>query len=323
MAKRFIASVLASILLVTGMVSGIASANNNNGTQPNSIWCGLWIGASLDVSNASDCITNDTSSTNPPNTNGQSTPSSTTGSYVALGDSVAAGLGLPLASNATSSDVQCGRSPLGYPASVARSLNLPLTNLACSGATAGDLVTQQHISGPNPAAQLNGAFASGTPQLMTITTGANDVHWQAFARACYVTNCTSGAYTTAANAYLKVLQLKLQYMFTSIESRSGGSPPQVIITGYYDPVSAACTATTQVTPAEIAWVQQQTNALNSTIQATAANYPFVTFVPLNFTGHSACSADPWVQDIQGTAPLHPTARGQQAIANAVIAAARY
>jgi hypothetical protein len=35
----------------------------------------------------------------------------------------------------------------------------------------------------------------------------------------------------------------------------------------------------------------------------------------NFTGHTICSAQPWVQDISDPEPFHPTAAGQADIAH--------
>src|SRR6266540_5458482 len=60
--------------------------------------------------------------------------------YVALGDSVAAGLGLA-SSAGTGQSPQCGRSTAAYAYQVARAKNLELEHLACSGATVGDLFT--------------------------------------------------------------------------------------------------------------------------------------------------------------------------------------
>ena len=51
--------------------------------------------------------------------------------YVALGDSVAAGVGLETASDTTA----CYRYKEGYPQVLADSLTLRLTNLSCSGAS--------------------------------------------------------------------------------------------------------------------------------------------------------------------------------------------
>jgi lysophospholipase L1-like esterase len=242
--------------------------------------------------------------------------------YVALGDSVAAGLGLPEGTTATSQDMQCGRSPAAYPSLVAARLNLKLTNLACSGATAGDLVTQQNMNGPNPNAQLSGALTNGTPQLITITVGANDAHWANFIRNCYTSDCASAASTFTANTLLRTMQVKLAFALQSIQTRvddNSSAQPQVLITGYYNPISSNCIST-QVTPAEVAWLTKETAALNQALRDVASQYQFATFVPISFAGHDVCSNDPWVQGLSSSAPLHPTARGQLQIANTVLRA---
>lgn len=250
---------------------------------------------------------------------GSSSDDSHANVYAALGDSVAAGLGLKKASGSTSRDVQCGRSPQAYTTTIARAANLPIINAACSGATAGDIFTEQGVSGPNIPPQLDAAFAKGTPALMTITAGANDAHWRGFLRTCYATNCATGASTTAANAYLVSLQLKLYYMFYAIQSRSSGTPPRVYVTGYYNPLSNNCLSS-RITSAEIAWLNAEATALNQTIQnVTNAFSSFATFVPVSFAGHDICASTPWVQGLAGKAPFHPTAAGQQAIAKAILA----
>jgi lysophospholipase L1-like esterase len=106
----------------------------------------------------------------------------------------------------------------------------------------------------------------------------------------------------------------------TIQLRSRSNPPQVILTGYYNPVSPVCAEVqTAITPAEIEWITTQTTALNQRIQDVADRYEFVDFAPVDFTEHDLCSSDSWVQGLSDTAPAHPTAEGQQAIAAAVIA----
>lgn len=242
--------------------------------------------------------------------------------YVALGDSVAAGLGLAAPAGATESDTQCGRSSQAYAATVASRLKLSLTNVACSGATAGDLVTKQAVSGPNITAQLDTAFANGTPKLITITAGANDVHWDEFIRLCYATNCATKTNTTIANAYLSVLQVKLAYALASIQARSGANTlPRVILTGYYNPVSSKCVDAQQnITAGEITWISNRTSQLNQTIKQSVASYPFARFAAVSFADHDICSAQPWVQGLSDVAPLHPNAQGQKAISKAIVTA---
>lgn len=59
------------------------------------------------------------------------TPVSYKGSYVALGDSVAAGVGIGDYTDASA----CNRTNKSYPVQYAQSQSLKLTSLACSGAT--------------------------------------------------------------------------------------------------------------------------------------------------------------------------------------------
>jgi lysophospholipase L1-like esterase len=192
-------------------------------------------------------------------------------------------------------------------------------NIACSGATAGDLFTVQGVSGPNIPAQLTTAFANGTPQLMTITAGANDIHWAAFLKKCAASTCGTASDSSIANIYMTVLKFKLHYALSSIQARSHGTPPTVVMTGYYNPVSAACNSIdARFTPSELAWFSGEVAALNQTIQNVSSQYSFARFAPVDFTGHDLCSADSWVQGLQDPAPIHPTAAGQAAIANAVL-----
>ena len=246
--------------------------------------------------------------------------STNTGAYVALGDSVAAGLGLPPASAAINS--ACGVSDMAYPGVVAASLGMPYRNIACSGATAGDLVTDQNLSGSagEIAPQLNTAFASGTPSLITITAGANDVYWGAFLRECYVSTCGGSTDQALSSGLRAVFSAKLAYALGSIYSRSGGNPPSVILTGYYQPLSQACAQSVPAfTASEINWINSQTAALNQTIANVTSDYPFARFAPVDFSGHELCTGDSWIQGVSDAAPFHPTARGQQAIAQSVLA----
>lgn len=246
-----------------------------------------------------------------------------TNQYAALGDSVAAGLGLPLSATATPTDQLCGRSPSGYPGLVTQQTGLALVNATCAGATVGDLFTKQHVLGTDIPAQLRTAFASGTPKLITITAGANDAHWADFIKACYASTCDTDSYSYIASAYLAGMKAKLHYAFSDIRFRSHGNPPQVIITGYYYPFSPACAAIDpRITPSELSWLQSETQNLNAAIQRVASHYSFVRFAPLSFAGHDLCSGSSWIQGPSDPAPFHPTAAGQQAIAQAVLATYR-
>lgn len=291
--KRLLASLILGLFVAVNVTTAVSA-------EGNPIWDGLRAGVNA--------------ATGAPNK-----PSSQKGySYVALGDSVAAGIGLSTQTNAT-----CKRTSQAYAYTVAKSLGVASSSahIACSGATAGDLVTKQGIDGPNVTAQLDTAFAKGTPQIMTITAGANDAHWSTFLKKCYLATCGTKADTVAANALLETMQLKLFYAFNSIQNRSAGTPPKVYITGYYNPLSSSCT-TERLSASELAWINAETQAINQTIQNVSKYYSFAEFVPVTFAGHDVCSKAPWVQGLSDKAPFHPTATGQKAIASAILKAIR-
>jgi lysophospholipase L1-like esterase len=323
--RMAIASLSTAILIMASLIPGVATAQGespDDQTVSHIVWCGLWSGSNFDIpDDSSTCTdtnqaTDDTSATT---TNSPMIP----GRYVALGDSVAAGLGLPAGSYTGTSDVQCGRSEQGYPNIVAASVHKQLINVSCSGATVGDLFTKQRVSGPNITAQLDSAFAGGTPGLMSITAGANDVHWSDFIQACYASDCSSGAYDAAADALRQAMRVKLNIALADIYARSHGNPPTVIVTGYYNPFSSACAAQqTQLSSTELAWFGNQNAMLNNTIQNVVATFSFVRYAPVSFSGHDLCSGSSWVQGPNDPAPFHPTATGQQAIAAAVLRATR-
>lgn len=245
--------------------------------------------------------------------------------YVALGDSVAAGAGLPQGADAG----QCGRSAEAYPTIIAASLRTSVTNLACSGAKVSDgVVNAQQVGGSSVPGQLDRAFANGRPDLITITVGANDVRWVDFIGKCYVGTCGTLGDTLASAGYLTYLQGKLAYTLHEIRERSGNNPPLVLISGYYNPISDTSCTGSAITSRELTWIDNETLNLNKAINqtVTAANkltaYTFVSYVPLTFTGHGLCSGDPWVQGPRDSAPLHPTATGQAAIARSFLRYAR-
>lgn len=307
MKKTIVTTVLAAFLLTLGLPMAYPSttyAQSSNNSNP--IWEGLWSGVNLNIGHSSR------------RSNKSSPTSSTTPShiYAALGDSVAAGQGL----NGGSLDSQCGRSPQAYATKVAKEKKLQLIHAACSGATVGDLFTQQHISGPNPQPQLDTAFAKGTPELITITAGANDVSWFNYLKLrCYQSTCGSDIDNGVLNALRSTMHAKYLIALADIQNRSNGHPPTVVITGYYNPLSTRCSSIqSQITPSELAWINAQVRALNNTLQDISNDFSFTKFVAVNFSGHDLCSSSPWVQGINDPAPLHPTGRGQEAIAQSVL-----
>jgi lysophospholipase L1-like esterase len=117
---------------------------------------------------------------------GAHTAGGTTGrTYVALGDSYAAGFGLPAPATPTRSDFPgCAQTSLDYPQRLAARLKLQLTDASCSGATTADFYTPQTVPvGPMPPAQLNVVKAL-QPNLVTVTIGGNDLGFTSIAQTC-------------------------------------------------------------------------------------------------------------------------------------------
>ncbi len=318
MRRGFISGVALSLLVAVSIFSAVHMTNAQADDA------GLLDGDSSSVASVNTSTTSSSQPlTKPDDSSADDNATVASYRYVALGDSVAAGLGLPLVTDASRQDQTCGRSSQSYAYEVGRQLGYTTTLLACSGDTAGDLITRQGIAGPNPAAQVSAAFADGQPDVISITSGANDAQWQRFIQKCYAGTCGTRTDSTVASGALVVLQAKLHAALASIKARSQGTPPTVVLTGYYNPVSANCSALqSRVTTAEITWLNASVAALNKTIQdmATITYSSFVRYAPVDFSGHDLCASQPWIQGLTDAAPVHPTASGQRAIAGSVVQA---
>jgi lysophospholipase L1-like esterase len=326
MLNRFIAFIgFILIVINTGITTGIVFAQqqtaSSNTNITNLILSGLWAGSNFDLSGGNDIASNrqaGAQSLAAVNNSTATDTARTSGIYAALGDSVAAGAGLH-PSSASASDLECGRSSLAYPYTVAQALKKPLLHIACSGSTMGDLLTEQTVAGLNIQPQLDAAFAHGTPSLITITSGANDVHWINFLKYCYTNNCNSLYATALFNTYKSLLQAKTASVLNSIQQRSGDTPSLVIVTGYYNPLSSRCTMVQQqIDAGESAWINSSLKSLNTSIKNSIKNYTFARFAPVNFSGHDICATDPWAQNIVEPAPFHPNVTGQHVIADSII-----
>jgi lysophospholipase L1-like esterase len=294
--KGIIAGVSLSLLIA---ISVFAAARNANAQTPD------MVAAPAATSNASAAAP----ATGPAHTD----------AYVGLGDSVAAGQGLPTWTTATAQDLTCKRSPYSFVFEVGRQLQRPHAPYACSGATVSDLP-----------GQLDQTFAQGVPAVISITIGANDIGWSNAVSECYTANCATDSQLTAGiNTKLANLQNGLLSVMKQIRDRSGGTVPRIVVTGYYNPVSTRCTTASggRVTADEVQWATGAVTALNTTLQ-NVVNYTntyygnTARFAPVDFTGHDLCSTAPWIQGLSDAAPVHPNAAGQQAIARSVVTAAR-
>lgn len=246
--------------------------------------------------------------------------------YVALGDSVAAGAGLPL-KDGTPESRACGRSSQAYPFEVGAKLNVTAEMIACGGATVPQGITgPQTAGGLTFAPQIEQLYQSGrTPTHLSLTVGTNDIRWAEFIGKCYAATCGTWQDTVAA--------VQLQYaMFNNLraalqqirQQHPAGQPlPKVVVSGYFQPLSTAqpaCADTQGLSPDEIKWILHQEQLLNNLIRSATALSGFARYASVDFSGHELCSATPWVQGLRDVAPYHPTAAGQAVIADAVVRA---
>ena len=279
--------------------------------------------------------------------------------YLALGDSVAAGEGLPRADDRLGRI--CHQSRGAYPFLVRRELAqagsfVRLLNLACSAATSSEVFTssQRGLGGGVVAAQLH-RVGRLRPGVITITVGLNDLRFDRVLERCLIP--TFSSLGTAASMRRRCLssgpsidrglthvRLKLGRILTRLRASYPGA--HIFVTGYYEPWPptgsrplAACRREHGALVASLLTLASADGAmnalrgwqarLNATLRAVARSHRAV-FVSLTdaFAGHEFCARKEWVvfptvTTLASFAAFHPTAAGQRRIASLVTAAIRH
>jgi lysophospholipase L1-like esterase len=245
--------------------------------------------------------------------------------YVALGDSVAAGFGLRPGTQTTKQDRLCDRSSRAYPFRVARRLGVRLRGfVACRGAKFDEgLYGRQEIGNRDLPEQIERVFARRTPRLMSMTIGANDMHWVYFIAKCYVARCG----TDDDNDLFWLLRQDLRYeqwrMRKEVAFRSwlnDTREPRTVLTGYYDPFgSKRCRATRGVSRAEKRWVRSKVRIINGELRHAAHEEGWLRYAGVNraFEGHRLCGGASWIRGPRARGALHPAKPGQRVYAQAV------
>lgn len=238
--------------------------------------------------------------------------------YLAFGDSIAAGQGLETESDSSA----CNRTTESYPNYVSANLDYKLVSVACSGATiAQGLLGPQNVNGAELEPQLT--KLDGTkPRLISVTIGANDVGWSQIITKCLLSDCGSATDTSQVLQKKQELASSLQNVLTEIQNKTGGNTT-TILTGYYQVYPATqqqCSSPSGLTSGEQVWLHSQIDILNHTIQTSTKGFAFSRYAPVDFQGHELCTETPWIQNLNNSAPFHPTNEGQSAIGRAVISA---
>ncbi|KNB49210.1 SGNH/GDSL hydrolase family protein [Streptomyces caatingaensis] len=252
------------------------------------------------------------------------------GAYVALGDSYAAGAGIPAASGGL-----CLRSDHNYGHLVAASLrSSAYQDVTCAAAKVNALTETQTDAGiPVNGPQLNAV--SRETRLVTVTVGGNNLGTSDLGFVDAVAVCTALAPTNPFGApcrdyykdtlaqRLDAAAPRLTQALRTIHDRAPRA--RVLVVGYPSVIptdTKRCAGKLPTTTGDTAYLRSVLDKLNSMVSraATAGGAAYVdTLGPTE--GHDACSADPWVAGLlpaSPTLPLHPDATGERAMADAVL-----
>ncbi|HKS49672.1 MAG TPA: SGNH/GDSL hydrolase family protein [Amycolatopsis sp.] len=267
------------------------------------------------------------SSAEPPAPPGSETGGGT-GRYVALGDSYTSS---PKTGAQAGGPPGCARSDNNYPHLIAAELRpAGFADVSCSGATTANMTSaQQTKNGTNPP-QLDAVNASTT--LVTIGIGGNDVGFISLARECATLNpntspcrdrMTAGGHDQLAER-IQATASKVAAVLDRIHTKAPKA--KVIVVGYPTalPDGNGCWPFVPLGAGDVAYLRESEEKLNDMLaeQAKAHKAGFAdTATPSK--GHDMCtkSDTKWVEDLVPTSPaeaLHPNAKGQRAMADAVL-----
>jgi lysophospholipase L1-like esterase len=235
---------------------------------------------------------------------------------VVIGDSTAAGWGLPWGPNPTAADEACGRSPDSYAADIAAANQWNVLNLACGSATIqnGLLGPQVLYNGEIAPPQLPRAEAATHAKVIIVSVGADDLSWGVLTQLCAASAVCDDKVSTAYFDELLDTFTRNYYELLSDLDRLPARPA-VLVNEYYLPFGAdvGCLRERGLTQAKARLLLGRLGRLNTVLAQGADLFGFGVAVP-RFTGHELCTADPWVQGLSDRAPLHPNAAGDLAIA---------
>ena len=256
---------------------------------------------------------------------------STTGEYVALGDSAAAG---PLILPPDLSSPGCLRSLADYPHVAAKSLGVPLKDVTCSGATTADMTSPQQTETGAVPPQLN-ALSANT-RTVTVTIGGNDVGLVGAATSCInllpginpdcVDRFTAGGHDQLAEK-IAAFEPVWGALLDAIHAHAPNADVFVAGYGTYLPPNG-CWPVAPLSARDANYIQGSIDRTNAALarQAAAHSARYVD-VRTASIGHDVCKLPgvKWFESVIPTsvaAPMHPNAVGMRGIGAVVAAAIR-
>ncbi|WP_067822984.1 SGNH/GDSL hydrolase family protein [Nocardia inohanensis] len=248
-------------------------------------------------------------------------------SYVALGDSYAAGVGI---SNIL--DTACSRSDRNYAHLFAAQRGYQLTDVTCGGATTKSVSETQ----------LSAVTADTT--LVTLGVGGNDIGFTDIVRDCVMagtlgsgssgTGSASGSFSGSVEALLgcknkygdvipgRIAETSAKVTKLVADIRSRAPRARVVLVGYPKILpsdTSTCAGRQPVLPADADWARDSVVAALNTMLRTQAGTEYFSTYEL-YEGHDVCAAVPdrWVNGTKVEngegAQFHPNQYGHAATA---------
>lgn len=258
-------------------------------------------------------------------------------SYVALGDSYAAGPLIPLQKGTPAG---CLRSNRNYPSLVAQTGRVPdFRDVSCSGGTTEDLFTPQVTQlGTNPP-QLD-ALVPDTAGV-TLSIGGNDIGFATIISECAARSPRAPLGAACRDFYtgsdggdelatrIEETAPKVAAALAAIAERAPDA--EVYLVGYpaiLPDEGPGCFPVVPFSAGDVAYLRDTEKALNAMLAEQAAEAG-VTYVDTydRFVGHDVCTppGTKWIEGLVPTAPaapVHPNALGMLSMAQDVLAAAQ-
>ncbi|MGW4057270.1 SGNH/GDSL hydrolase family protein [Amycolatopsis sp. NPDC004747] len=250
------------------------------------------------------------------------------GRYVALGDSYTSS---PRTGRQAGTPAGCERSDDNYPHLVSAKLKpAQFADVSCSGATTAHLSQAQKTgNGTNPP-QLDAVTAETT--LVTLGIGGNDVGLIGYASSCATTHqngspcrdrLTAGGHDQLAER-IDATAPEVGALLDRIHERAPKA--KVVVVGYPTvlPDGAGCWPVLPFGAGDIDYFRGALGKLNKMLEDQAdAHRAGYADTATPGKGHDVCSASDtrWVEGLLPASPampLHPNARGEQGMADAVL-----
>lgn len=243
--------------------------------------------------------------------------------YVALGDSFAA---LGPTNAPTSGPEACHRSSRNYAALLAERPDVgELVDATCGGAETPDLTAPQIAETPPQ-------FEALTPDtdLVTLSIGGNDIGFGAMVECIVRTPrdatggpCRDSLELTVTDA-LDGLGDRLDAVYAGIRERSPDA--RVVTTAYLPlvPADGGCDFVSRMSPGDVTWTRHVTERINRVVADAAERAGAEAVLPADAQERSACASPTerytdFTGVETGSHPMHPTAAGHRALADAVAA----